>query len=252
MKKHRHPWIIAHRGARDQAPENTCSALEQALKYAIDGIEFDVQMSSDGEPVLYHDRTLFKVGGGRKRVADLEVADLQEIDWGKWFHRRFSGEPLPTLARALSMVARCPNMCIEIKSHTADQACGHVVELTEKVIEHINQPAVKPFKGHFLILSFDPGVLAQAYKMDPEVRYVLNLPEAWQPDKIPATRHLWAVDVRIGKLSPSLTRWAHRRKLKLFTYACNGPRQVKKALDLGVDAIITDRPAWLAQLLGRQ
>lgn len=251
MKKHRPPWIIAHRGARDQAPENTCSALEQALTYAIDGIEFDVQMSSDGEPVLYHDRTLLKVGGGRKRVADLEVADLQKIDWGKWFHRRFSGEPLPTLARALSLAARCPNMCIEIKSHTADQACGQVDELIKKVIEHINQPAVKPFKDHFLILCFDPDVLARAHKMDPEVRYVLNLPDAWQPDKIPAARHLWAVDIRIGKLSPLLAHWAHRHKLKLFTYTCNGPRQVKKALDLGVDAIITDRPAWLARLLGR-
>jgi glycerophosphoryl diester phosphodiesterase len=143
-------------------------------------------------------------------------------------------------------------MCIEIKSHTTDQASEHVNELTEKIIEHINQPAVKPFKDHFLILSFDPHVLAQAYKMDPEVRYVLNLPEHWQPDKIPATNHLWAVDVRISKLSPALTHWAHQRRLKLFTYTCNGPRQVKKALDLGVDAIITDRPAWLAQHLGRQ
>lgn len=252
LKKHRHPWIIAHRGARDQAPENTCSALKQALKYAIDGIEFDVQMSSDGEPVLYHDHTLIKVGGGRKRVADLEVADLQEIDWGKWFHRRFSGEPLPTLARALSMVARCPNMCIEIKSHTTDQASGHVNKLTEKIIEHINQPDVKPFKNHLLILSFDPNVLARAYKMDPEVRYVLNLPADWQPDKIPASQHLWAVDVRISKLSPSLTHWAHRHNLKLFTYTCNGPRQVNKALNLGVDAIITDRPAWLVKFLGRR
>ena len=48
VKKTR-PWIIAHRGARNEAPENTGSALRRAAEYPIDGVEFDVQMSSDGE-----------------------------------------------------------------------------------------------------------------------------------------------------------------------------------------------------------
>jgi glycerophosphoryl diester phosphodiesterase len=57
------------------------------------------------------------------------------------------------------------------------------------------------------------------------------------------------VGISIGKLSASMVQWAHRRDLKVFTYTCNGPRQVAKAVRAGVDGIITDKPAWLAQRL---
>ena len=94
-------------------------------------------------------------------------------------------------------------------------------------------------------------MLIQAYQMDTDLRYVLNLPDNPPLESVRATNHLWAVDVRIGKLSAELAQWSRHRGLKLFTYTCNGPRQIKKALQLGVDAIITDRPKWLAERLGR-
>ena len=252
MNRQHSPWIIAHRGARDQAPENTLSALRQALQYAIDGVEFDVQMSRDGVTVIFHDRTLQKVGGGRRRICDVTAVDLAGIDWGNWFHRRFAGEPLPTLDKALSLIDRCPNMCIEIKIHPGDHASGHADRLTEKTIARINQTDVRRYKDRILILSFDAEVLQKAHAMDPEPRYVLNLPEA-SPEKVftAPTGHLWAVDVHISALTPSLVQWARKQSLRVLTYTCNGSRQVKKAIAANVDGIITDRPQWLARHLGR-
>ena len=58
------PFSIAHRGASSTHPENTRASFDEALRAPIDGIEFDVQPSRDGVPVLYHDRTLRKLGGG--------------------------------------------------------------------------------------------------------------------------------------------------------------------------------------------
>lgn len=251
MKNQPSPWIIAHRGARDEAPENTLTALKQAFKYPVDGVEFDVQMSSDGVPLLYHDATLLKVGGGRKRVSDLTRADLERIDWGKWYHTRFSGQPLTRLEDALSLLNVCPNMCIEIKSSPADQASGHASRITQKVLSLINQPGIRPFKDRILILSFDPNVLIQAHQLDTGLRYVLNIPENEPMERVTQTRHLWAFGVRIGKLSATLAQWTRHKNLKLFTYTCNGPRQIKKALQFGVDAIITDRPKWLTERLGQ-
>lgn len=251
MKKNSRPWIIAHRGARDETPENSHTALKKALEYDIDGVEFDVQMSSDGVPVLYHDWTLRKVGGGRKRVSDLTRADLERIDWGKWYHARFSNEPLTTLKKALSLLHRCPNMCIEIKSSTADQTSGHTEALTDEVLHHINQPDIQSYKDRILILSFDPAVLIRADQSKADLRYVLNLPEKTPANAMTTTQHLWGVGVNISKLSTTLVQWVRQRNLHLLTYTCNGPRQVKKALGLGVDGIITDRPGWLRQHLNK-
>lgn len=251
MKTNHLPWIIAHRGAKDEAPENSLTALKQAFNYNIDGVEFDVQMTSDGVPVLYHDWTLGKVGGGRQRISDLTRADLDGIDWGNWYHPRFAGEPLTTLKKALTLISRCPNMCIEIKSSPADQASGHTAALTDEVLRQIHRPEIEPYKDHILILSFDPSVLIRADQANAGLRFVLNLPDSTLTGTISTTRHLWGVGVNISKLSPALAQWVHQRDLRLLTYTCNGPRQVNKALHLGVDAIITDRPGWLSQQFER-
>lgn len=250
MKKER-PWVIAHRGAREEAPENTGSALRRAAELPIQGVEFDVQMSSDGVPVLFHDRTLFKINRRRSRVANCTFDELQRYDWGGWFGRAFANEPLTTLDGALSILKGCPNICIEIKSHPGDRESGHINRLTGKVVDVLNRPEMHAIKNRALILSFDAHVLSRVHQLDEELRCVLNLPENAPLTPEPDTRYLWAVDVRIGKLTEGLVQWAHNRKLRVFTYTCNGPRQVNKAVRAGVDAIISDRPAWLIQHLER-
>ncbi len=241
------PWIIAHRGARDQAPENTGSALRRAAQLPIDGVEFDVQMSADGAMVLHHDRTLMKVNRRRSRIADLALSDLEKIDWGAWYGSGFKGEPLTTLPAALTLLRSCTHICIEIKAHPADQTSGHAYRLARRVVDLLNQPDMRGIRDRALILSFDPNVLATAHRRDAGLRYLLNLPEKNPLKEKHETRHLWAVGARVTNLSPLLVRWARRRNLKVFTYTCNGPRQVRKALSVGVDAIITDRPGWMVQ-----
>jgi glycerophosphoryl diester phosphodiesterase len=239
------PWCIAHRGARDEAPENTLSAFHRALAYPVDGIEFDVQMSCDGGLILFHDRTVYKVGGGRRRVADMTIDALARIDWGKWFHPDFTGEPLMTFDMALSLLDRCPRLFIEIKSHPDEQASGHAYRLTERLVEAIERPEIKRFHQRIAILSFDPKVLAAAYERAPHLHYVLNLPINDPDIDAQETDHLWAVGIKISKLSEHLVQKARLHNLRVFTYTCNGPRQVAKARRLGVDAIISDRPRWL-------
>ncbi|MFZ1985871.1 MAG: glycerophosphodiester phosphodiesterase family protein [Desulfatitalea sp.] len=248
-------WCIAHRGARDEAPENTRSAFERALHYPIDGIELDVQMSSDGLCVIYHDATLRRVAGLRQRVADLTAPQLAALDWGRWFHRDFSGEPLLTLEATLAAFAPRTRLLIEIKSSPAEQQSGHSAALTRAVIACLSgMPAGIP-ETNIHILSFDPQVLQLAHRLSPQWHCVLNLPEQ-NPDALmtsdpSALDGLWAVDGRIGRLSAPLVGWAKENGLRVFTYTCNGPRQVQKALRLGVDAILTDRPRWLTDCLKR-
>ena len=67
--------IFAHRGANKEAAENTRTAFEKALRYPIDGIETDVQLSRDEVPVLWHDRFLDKIGLPGKRIDDFDFAE---------------------------------------------------------------------------------------------------------------------------------------------------------------------------------
>jgi len=65
-KSDKKPLLISHRGAHKEAPENSCKAFELALQYGVDGIETDVQLSSDGVPVLFHNPTASHITGSRK------------------------------------------------------------------------------------------------------------------------------------------------------------------------------------------
>ncbi len=255
MKKTTVPLRIAHRGARREAPDNTAPALIKALACPIDGIEFDLQMSADGRPVLYHDRTIWRLDHRRKRISDLAFSKLETLDWGGWFSPAFSGEPPLTLAGALDLLHTCPRLLIELKSNLRDRRSGHVRRLTETVVSILKQKQYRPLQDRILILSFDPDVLVQAHDLAPEFRYVLNSSAEGLSDlrDLPDSllSNLWAVDIHIGKLTAGWAHWAADRALHLMTYTCNNTPQIKKALALGVDAIISDRPFWLADTLAR-
>jgi glycerophosphoryl diester phosphodiesterase len=245
------PWCIAHRGAREEAPENTRSAFLRALAYPVDGIELDVQMTADGVPVVYHDRTLRRVGGGRRRVADLTLDQLRLLDWGGWFHSDYASEPLMTLDRLAALLDRCPRWFIEIKSRPGERESGHAFRLTDTLVGMIGQPRYRAYLERLYLLSFDADVLARAHRSAPSLRLVRNLAADDVETEIGNPSHLWAVDVPIHKLNPAMVQWARSRRLHLLTYTCNAPRQVDKACRLGVDAIISDRPGWLTRYLGR-
>ena len=65
------PLIIAHRGLSARAPENTVAAIRMAIAAGADGVEFDVRLSRDGIPVVFHDETLFRTARRKERVDSL-------------------------------------------------------------------------------------------------------------------------------------------------------------------------------------
>jgi glycerophosphoryl diester phosphodiesterase len=106
------PLIIAHRGASGDAPENTLIAFQKALEVNADGIELDVQLSADGIPMVFHDKTLKRVGNRKDNLTDLTAAELGKIDVGSWFNiknpdkfkHEFVGQTVPTLAQIFDLI----------------------------------------------------------------------------------------------------------------------------------------------------
>ncbi|MFC1857889.1 glycerophosphodiester phosphodiesterase [Thermodesulfobacteriota bacterium] len=251
------PWIIAHRGACREAPENTRSAFDRALSYNIDGLELDIQMTRDGRPVLFHDRTLFKINGRRKQIRDYTYEQLRDFDWGAWYASAYTGEPLLTLEETLRSYSRRTRLLIEIKSRKPEKTSGRSLELTDKVLKEISLRVPPEYINRIFILSFDRDVLEFAFQKTPGLNYVLNLSASTYGPASPSgvisqppaeNDFLHAFCVKEKFLSRELVAFAHKRKKRVMTYACNILRQANHALSLNVDAIMTDKSDWLTRV----
>jgi len=87
-------WVVAHRGAKNIAPENTIAAFEAAAKLGANYVELDVRTSKDGELILMHDATVNRTTNGKGTVRDLTFAGIRTLDAG-------NGEKVPTFREAL-------------------------------------------------------------------------------------------------------------------------------------------------------
>lgn len=87
-------WIVAHRGAKEVAPENTIAAFEAAAAFGANYVEIDVRPTRDGHLVLMHDATVDRTTNGKGAVRDLTLAEIRTLDAGK-------GEKVPTFLEAL-------------------------------------------------------------------------------------------------------------------------------------------------------
>lgn len=96
--------IIAHRGDRDNTPENTLAAFGSAIAKGAEAIEMDVQFSSSGYPVVIHDYGLRRTTDCTGRVSSKTVRQLHKCDAGSWFGSEFEGEKIPTLWEALKFI----------------------------------------------------------------------------------------------------------------------------------------------------
>src|SRR5205814_5101727 len=105
--------VIAHRGASGTHPENTLAAFRRAVELGADMIELDVQLTRDGEVVVFHDATLERTTDGAGAVSDRTLAEIRRLDAGAWFGPAFRGTRVPTLAEVLAAVGLPVN--VELK-----------------------------------------------------------------------------------------------------------------------------------------
>lgn len=247
-------WIIAHRGARAEAPENTAAAFDAALSYPIDGIELDVQLTADNVPVLYHDRTTSKITGRRSRISDFSLAELKEMDWGGWYGKSFTGQVVMRLDEVLDKYAPKTRLFVEIKSRKPERRSGRSMALARIVMDLVEKRVPKERRSGIHIVSFDPAVLKLAFESGPDYGFILNLREC--PVNLakeePLPDYLSGVGIAIKKLTPAFAEYVHAGRRKLMTWACNTPRQASKALDLNVDIILTDNPGWFTSRMGSE
>lgn len=146
------PELIAHRGNAAEYPENTLPALHSALELGVRHVEFDVQFTSDRQPILLHDSNLRRTAGIEANALEMTAAEIAEVRVNEEarFGGRFTDVAIPTLAQAVSVLEAHPTATAFVELKRASiRAFGYEL-LVRKVTE-----VLKPVANLCVLISFD-------------------------------------------------------------------------------------------------
>lgn len=229
MKKARNRQftVIAHRGARGYAPENTLKAFDKAIELGAMWIELDVQLH-ERRLLVIHDLTLDRTTSGAGRVADCNFGYLRSLDAGQ-------GQKIPTLEEVLDRVNRRARLNIELK--TAGGTAAALAQVLRKYLRNGWRAR------DFLVSSFILPELREFRKRMPRVATGVLLMGVPLDLAACATR-IGAKTLNISDefAEPALIADAHRRGLKVYVYTVNATSEIRYFRKLGVDGIFTDYP----------
>lgn len=236
------PLVVGHRGASAAAPENTMAAFRSAWQAGVRWLETDTQPSVDNVPVLIHDDDVDRTTSGTGAVRETRALDLAALDAGSWFGDRFAGERVPELSMLLGELPPDGRVFLEIKGpHTPEQVVA-ILEATR----------ASGADDRVLLQSFERDVLATVRSVSPD-RAVGLLTEAWDDDPVAACRELGAVSYNPHHLllkqqgDPAATvAGLHAAGLAVCVWTADDPADWEYLTGIGVDAIMTNKPAELA------
>ncbi|HEY7413593.1 MAG TPA: glycerophosphodiester phosphodiesterase [Ktedonobacteraceae bacterium] len=248
-----HLQRVAHRGGSHLAPENTMAAFRHALTMPIDAIELDVQMSRDGQAVIFHDNTIERLSDGEGNILDLDFAFLRSLNVAAHFSDGWpQREYIPTLREVLALVRNRVHTYIEMKASKRDGVHGRYPHIEEAVVREIRMAKAI---DQVTIISFDWQLLHTVKQLEPDLETGVNVSaDMWSGDNVDALIaqvneigcHWINMDYKLA--TEAVVKEAHRHHLKCSLWTVNALDEMRRLASLGVDALISDRPDLFAQI----
>jgi glycerophosphoryl diester phosphodiesterase len=208
-------------------------------------IELDVRLSRDRELVVIHDQDLSRTTDGKGQVSEMTLAQLRQLDAGSSFSEEFAGEQIPTLTEALSLVKGLMLLNVEIKT---DADTGELV--TEKALRLIHEMQIA---DQVIISSFDPSVLKHSRDIDPGVKTASLYNELFHmgqsPIEIMEQVGSVAYNLRDDQVTVDIIAECHEHGRPVAIYTINDLARIPALVQMGIDAIFTDRPDVMLELL---
>lgn len=228
------PLIIGHRGASANAPENTLAAFAQALHQGADGVELDVQLSADGQLVVFHDDDVTRMTSGRGKVADLTLAELRQLTMAE-------DQTIPTLDEVLQRFDRELLYNIEVKDFGWRNR-GTETAVAATILAHQLEEQV-------LVSSFNPLALRRLRAvLPPRIPLALIRGGGW------LKYGYWLADGAADHPHYSLVdgaymTWAKKQGYLVNVWTVDAPEEAQRLMALGVNGIITNKPGFIRQQL---
>ena len=229
-EKRSHPLIIGHRGAYNEAPENTLKGFKKAIELGADYIEFDVHQSQDGALVIIHNVDILRRMGVDNSIAQMTLKELQKLDLGE-------GERVPELWEVLKLAKGKVNLLCEIKAKG----------ISDKVITLLRG---EDLIDSTIIQSFYVDILLEVKKLEPklELAAIVPITEEYIPEWNKRKKLIETVInldfpiivTRHKNVDELFLQYSHKHNLKVFAYTINTRKNMERFVNMGVDGIIVN------------
>ncbi|MCP1313083.1 glycerophosphodiester phosphodiesterase family protein, partial [Halomonas sp. 707D7] len=255
--------VIAHRGSSMVAPENTLAAVRQALEDRADYVELDVRLSADDQVMLYHDRSLARLTGDERDLDELTREELADFDIGSWFGDAFVGERIAGLDETLAVVRGKAGLMIDMKASRGDEprlaeAVMDALEVEsdiryrcwatqESALTGMSECGFPNAFMEMRLATMTPGLIETIKARAPEIRVTL-LAQLILPGTLDRTR-FDALGLRHNRITRREIELAGLYGYEIHAWTVNDRARMSTLIDLGVDAIITDYPERLSELI---
>lgn len=257
--------VVAHRGANDEEPEHSLAAYLKAIDQGADAIECDVRLTADGTLVCVHDRRIDRTSTGKGSVSSKTLKELAAFDYsgGPDVWRDFE-DPAPDESRTAVLTLRTllatmldsspiVRFAIETKHPTR---YGAYVE--QALIDELRYFGLtRPNGGGIArarVMSFSRAAAKRVVALAPGLTTVLLLnrvPSRYRDGSLPRGVTVAGPSIEILRAHPKYVSRVHDKGGQVHVWTVDKKADVSLCLELGVDAIITNRPGRVVQMMGR-
>lgn len=146
------PFVVAHRGASHDAPENTLPAFELAWKQGADAIEGDFLLTKDNHIVCIHDVSTKRLAERNLVVRRATLNELRDLDVGSWKHEKYKGTKIPTITEVFATIPDGKKIFVEVKCgpeiipYLAKEIGKSKLKTEQVVLICFSQEVIKAFK----------------------------------------------------------------------------------------------------------
>ena len=234
---------FAHRGFSGKYPENTILAFQKALDEGVDGIELDVQLTSDGEVVIIHDEKVDRTTDGEGTVVSYTLEELKKLDASYIYSGQMGFNPIPTLREYFDLVKNSSIVTnIELKT-----GINEYPGLEEKVYALIKEYHLE---DRIIISSFNHYSVLRMKAIAPELSYGF-LSDTWIYNAGQYTKS-YGVDCYhplFLQLKQEIVDEIKAAGLVINTWTVNTEEQIRDLYAKGVDTVIGNYPDLTARVL---
>jgi len=254
--------VFGHRGCRAHYPENSIIGFQKAIEMGVDGIELDVVVNKDKQLVISHEPYFqgeFCLDAQGEKITNEKAYNIYEMtreeillfDCGSIGNPKFPDQQRVSshkpLLRELFSLVDLANVTVLLEIKSSPKEYGKSQPAPEEYVQIIlNELETFPYRQNIIFMSFDPAILNEINKQTKEFNmvYLTYLPFR------SARKFLKDLDFQpyaFGMFYPTVNRkkvnYLHKHNMKLFSWTMNEEKTAKKLIEMGVDGIITDRPA---------
>lgn len=243
-------YVIAHRGAKSDYPENTMPAFKAAVRRGANMIELDVRLSGDGVPVVIHDATVNRTTDAKGKIAAYTADQLQQLDAGSWFRRRYAGWSIPLLEQVIQWLPDDIALNIELKPLKGN--AGRHGGIEEKCVNLVKRYGIE---DKVLFSSFNYESVHHIESMNPElatgILYKKRQSGNLLPSELVARYETDAFHCSKDQLNKHWIQNLNFHNIPFLIYTVNREKGMQHFYQQGAAGIITDNPEQLYRVINR-